>query len=96
MGELTVGAVGLAPLLEQGQDLGRFGVEQPVHRRPARCLVGQLPQGAAGNPAVRADLAEFQLVAGAAQCPACVDRVVEQAEQRRLSGHVDPLRDPAT
>jgi hypothetical protein len=27
---------------------------------------------------------------------ACVDRVVEQAEQRRLGGRVDRVRDPAT
>ncbi len=96
MGQLAMRAVGLGPLVEQGQDLGDFGVEQPVHRRPVRCLVGQLPQDAPRDPAVRANLAEFEFVAGAAQRPAGVDRVIEQAQQRRLGGRVDPVWDPAT
>jgi hypothetical protein len=61
--QLAMRTVGLAPVIEQGEDLGSFGVEQPVHRRPARCLVGQLPTKAAGDPAMRPYLAEFEFVA---------------------------------
>jgi hypothetical protein len=45
---------------------------------------------------MRPDLAEFQFLAGTAQRPAGVDRAVEQAQQRRLGGRIDPVRDPAT
>lgn len=45
---------------------------------------------------MRADLAEFELMAGAAHRPPGIDRVVKQAEQPGLGGRVDPVRDPAT
>lgn len=86
MSKLAMRAVDLAPLVEQGQDLGRLGVEQPMHRRPARRLVDQLPHGAPRDSAVRTHLAQPQLVAGAAQRPAGVDRVVKQAQQAVLAG----------
>ena len=89
-------AIGLAPLVEQRQDLSGFLVEQPMHRRPARRLVGQPPQSAPRHPAVCADLAEFEFVADAAYRPAGVEGVVEQAEQPGLGGRVDPVWDPAT
>lgn len=96
MGQLAMAAVGLAPLIEQSQDLGGFGVEQPVRGRSARGLIGQFPDRAARDPAVRAHLTEFQLVAGTAQRPARLDRAVKQAQQRRLGGRVDTVWDPAT
>ena len=96
MRELAMRAVGGPPLLEQRQDLGGLLIEQPVHRQPARRLVGQLPGRAAGDPAVRADLTKFQFVAGPPQRPAALDRGVEQLQQPCLGGRVHPQRDPAT
>ena len=80
MGQLAVAAVGLTPLVEQGQDLSGFLVEQPMYGRSAWAPVDQLPQGAAGDPAMRADLAELEFVAGATQRPAGLEGAVEQAE----------------
>ena len=47
--ELAVRAVGLAPLLEQRQDLGAPRSEQPVHRRPARRLSASSPRPRGGR-----------------------------------------------
>ena len=77
MGELAVRAVGLAPLVEQGQDLLGFLRAQPVHGRPARSLVGELPAGLACDPAVRASLGQVELTADAAQRPARVEGLTE-------------------
>ena len=41
-------------------------------------------------------LAELQRMACLAQCPTFIDRLVEQAQQRRLGGHVDTVWDSAT
>ena len=53
MGQLAVAAVGLTPLVEQGQDLSGFLIEQPMYGRSAWAPVDQLPQGAAGSPKLR-------------------------------------------
>jgi hypothetical protein len=42
VGQLAVGSVSFAPLVEERQYLGHLLIEQPMHRRPARRLVGQL------------------------------------------------------
>ena len=96
MRELAVAAVGLAPLVEQGEDLGHLLLEQPVPRGPARGPVGEPPLGPAGDPAVRPALGHLQLVTDPAQRPAGVDRLVEQVEQPGLGGRVHPVWDPAT
>jgi len=96
VGQLAVGSVGFAPLGEERQNLGHLLIEQPVHRRPARRLVGQLADGPAGQPAVRADFAELQFAAGAAQRPALIERLIKQLEQAGLGGRVEPARDPTT
>ena len=44
MSQLAMRTVGLALAIEQGEDLGSFGVEQLVHRRPARCLSANCPR----------------------------------------------------
>jgi hypothetical protein len=96
VGELAVRPVGLAPLVEQRQDLGGLGGEQTVHRGPARCLIGQPATGTAGDPPMRPPLDQLELVTGSAQRPAGLERLVDQVEQPRLGGRVDPGRDLAT
>ena len=96
MSELAVRPVGLAPLLEQGQDLLHFLSEEPVHRGPARSTVSELASGPAGEPAVRSDLAELQKRTGAADRPPCLDRVVDQVQQAGLGGRIDAAWDVAT
>jgi hypothetical protein len=96
VGELAVAAVGLTPLVEQGQDLGLLLGQQPMRRGPAGSLIRQLPARAATDPAVRPYLAELKFVTGPPDRPAAVERLVEQIEQSGLGGRVDPARDPAT
>jgi hypothetical protein len=48
--QLAVGAVDLAPRIEQPHDLGDLLLEQAVHRAAARGLVGELAGGAATQP----------------------------------------------
>jgi hypothetical protein len=77
VGQLAVAAVGLAPLVEQGQDLGHFVLQQPVHRGSARRQVDQLTPGPAGDPAVRPPRRQFQHLAGPAQRPTGIHRLFE-------------------
>ena len=96
MSELTVRAVGLAPLIEQGQDLGHLVGEQPVHRRRARRLVGQLATGPAADPPVGPPLGQLQHVADPTLRPAGIEGLPDQCEQPGRGGRVDPARNPAT
>ena len=96
MRELAVRPVGLAPLLEQGQDLLDFLSQQPVHRGPARSPVDQPATGPAGEPAVGTDLAELEHATGAADRPPGLDRVVDQVQQACLGGRIDAAWDVAT
>ena len=96
MGQLAVRAVGLAPFLEQRQDrLGLLG-EQAVHRGSTRRGISQAPHAAPGPPPVRTDLTELELVAGPPHRPAPRDGLVDQVQQSRLRGRLDPGRDRAT
>jgi hypothetical protein len=45
---------------------------------------------------MRPPLDQLELVAGPAQRPAGLERLVDQVEQPRLGGRVDPGRDLAT
>ena len=96
MGQLAVGSVSFAPLVEERRNLGHLLIEQPMHRRPARRPVGQLADGTARQPAVRADFPELQFATGAAQRPTLLERLIEQLQQAGLGGRVDPARDPTT
>jgi hypothetical protein len=89
-------AVGLAPLVIQRQDLGHLLGEQPVRGVAARGPVGQLSDRAAGDPAVRPHLAQLEHPTGRPHRPARLDGVVEQGQQPRLGGRIDPQRDLAT
>jgi hypothetical protein len=95
VGELTVAAVGLAPLVEQRQDLGLLLGQQPMRRRPARRFVGQLPAASPTDPTVRPHLAEFELVTDPAHRPAGVEGLVEQVERPALVA-ASTRRDSAT
>ena len=63
MGQLAMTAVGLAPLVEQGQDRSHLLLEQPVHRCAARRRVGQPALGSAVAPALRTPLGQLQYAA---------------------------------
>jgi hypothetical protein len=52
--------------------------------------------GPAADPAVRPPLGEVEFAARAAQRPAGIEGLVEQAEQPGLGGRVDPAWDSAT
>jgi len=80
VGQLAVAAVGLAPLVEQRQDLAFFFWQRPVHRRTSRCVIVELSAGAAGDPTVRAALGQVELAARAAQRPAGIKGLIEQTE----------------
>jgi hypothetical protein len=94
--QLAVRPVGLAPLIEQGQNLSGLLRQQPVHRCAAWDLVGELAAGPAGDPAVRANLTELQHPSSRADRPPAVESVIEQVQQAGLGGRVHPVRDPAT
>jgi hypothetical protein len=96
VGQLAVTAVGLPPLLEQGQDLIHLVLQQPVHRRPAGRRVGQPAADAAVQPAVRAPLRQLQRPARIAQRPVGRQCLVQQLQQLVLGGRIDPAGDPAT
>jgi hypothetical protein len=82
VGELAVAAVGLAPLVEQGEDLPGLLLQQPVHRRAAGSLVVQSATRSALKPSVGAAFGKLQVVTGPAQRPAGLQRLLEQVEQR--------------
>ena len=96
MRELAMRSVGLAPLLEQGEDLLGLLGEEPVHRGPARRPVGEPAAGSAGQPAVGPDLAELEHFAGASDRPARLDRFVDQVQQAGLGDRIDTAWDAAT
>ena len=60
------------------------------------CPLIQRPGVTAGHPAVHPQLTEFERVAGPAQRPAGIERLVNQIEQRCLGGRVDSAWDPPT
>jgi hypothetical protein len=96
VGELAVGAVDLAPLLEQPHDLGDLPVQQAVHRAPTRRVVGQLASGLPAQPPVDAQLVDLEHLAGGPHRPALFQGLLEQVQQSGLGGLVHPGRDPAT
>ena len=96
MGEFAVGPVELAPLVEQRQDLLGLLGQQPVHRGPARRLVGQLAAGSSGDPAVCPPLRQLHAPARPAQGPARLQGLIKQVQQGGLGGRADRVRDPAT
>ena len=96
MGELAVGPVDIAPLVEQGQDLGGLLGQDAVHRGPAGLGIGQFPVSPAGVPAVSTDLADPEHPARPAGRPTGLDGGVDQVQQPGLGDRVHPARDPAT
>ena len=81
MGEFAVGALGLAPLVEQGQDHLDLLRSQPMHPRPARGPVGKPSTCSAAGAAVRSPFGELEPVAGPSDRPAHLDGLGEQVEQ---------------
>lgn len=94
--ELAVRPVDLAPLVEQGQDLGRLLGQDAVHRGPARRAVAEAAAGSTGVPPVGTDLAQIEHCAGAPSCPTGIDGFVYEVQQFGLGGRVDPAWDSAT
>ncbi len=77
MGQLAVGAVDLAPVVEQRYDLGLLPLQQPVDRVAADGAVGQTVGGPSGAPTPRAPLGQLQGLAGAAVGPTVLDGPVD-------------------
>ena len=96
MRELAMRAVGLAPLVEQGEDLRGLLGEQPVHGCAAGALVVEGTALPTVQPSVGAAFGELQIVTGPPQRPSGLDSVVEKIEQRSLGGRVDTAWDLAT
>jgi hypothetical protein len=94
VGQLAVAAVGLAPLVEQGQDLALLFRQQPVHRRTGAGVI-QRPGPRAGHPALGAALGKLEDLAGRPVRPALRDGLGEQVEQAGFRVGVDPPRDGA-
>src|SRR6266536_3214154 len=67
MGELAVGPVDLAPLVEYGQDLSDLLVEQAMQRAAARTAIVELVCGQAPEPPVGPHRAKLQHLAGRAE-----------------------------
>jgi hypothetical protein len=96
VGELSVRAVHVAPLVVELHDLGHLVIEQAVQRAAAGGAVGQLAALSAPHPAVRPHLFELELTAGAGEAPAGVGGGVEQFQEGLLGGRIDSERDLAT
>lgn len=80
MGQLAMGPVDLAPLLEQGQNLGVFIGQDALDRAPAGRGVDQPATSPAAVPAMRTDLAELEDPAGAAMVqPASTDSSIKSS-----------------
>lgn len=60
------------------------------------CPIGQPTHGAAGDPTVRAHLAELKRRARRPYRPPLTDSMVEQGQQLGLGGRIDPGWDPTT
>jgi hypothetical protein len=80
VGELAVGAVDLAPLVEQPHDLGDLPVEQAMHRAATRPLIFELAGGAAAQPAVNPQLADLEHAAAGPPRPALPGGLLEQLQ----------------
>ena len=96
MGELAVGAVDLAPLVIEREDLGAFLGQDRVQRVAARHPVGQCLLGSAGIPTVRTNLTKVQHPGGAPQRPASCEGLIEQTEESGFGGRIDTTWDTAT
>ena len=96
MGQFAMRSVGLAPLVEQRQDLGGLLGEEPMNRRAARRFVGQPADGSSRDPAVGAHLTEGQFIAGLPQRPAGPQGVIDQLQQPGVGGRIDSAWDPTT
>ena len=94
MGELAVRQVP-PPLLEHRQDLGLLPGEQPVDRLVARGGVVEMACGLAMAPPPRPGPVELEHPADPPERPACLHRLVDQAQQDGLGGAVDSCRDRA-
>ena len=96
MRQFAVGPVDLGPRLEHGQDRVGLRFEQGVERGPAGFGVREASGAPSAIPPVRATLGQFQHPARGAHRPALLERVVDQAQQRRFRGRIDTRWDLAT
>ena len=86
MGELAVGAVDLAPLLGQVENLLDLLVQQAVDRAAASGPVGQRAGCPPGLPTIDPPLADLQHPAGSLRGEPLGDGLVDQPQQRVLGG----------
>jgi len=93
--ELSMGAVDIAPALEQLEDRGHLLGAQAVDRA-ARLAIAETVGIAPAPPPPRSTLVQLEIGAGAAVLPALSDGPVDQIQKLVLGGRVDATRDPAT
>ena len=86
MGELAVGAVDLAPLLGQVENLLDLLVQQAVDRAAASGPVGKRAGRPAGLSTIDPPLADLQHPAGSLSGEPLGDGLVDQHQQRVLGG----------
>jgi hypothetical protein len=84
VGELAVGAVDLAPLMEQPHDLGSLPGQQPMQRAATGPAVGQLVGGAAAKPSVGPHRAKLQHPAGGPELPTGRHGLLDQVQRPAL------------
>ncbi len=96
MRQLSMRAVDLAPLIEQGQDRLDLLSEQTMHRRPARSQVAQPTTLTSSEPTLRTPLGQVEHRARTTKCPPRSQGLVQRIEQAGLGGRIDSVRDPAT
>jgi hypothetical protein len=94
VGELAVGAVDLAPLGGQPQDLLDLLVQQALDHPAAGGPVRQCAGGAPGLPTVDPPLADLQHPAGSLGGEPLGDGLVDQLQQRLLGGGFHPWGTP--
>lgn len=84
-----------SPLVEQRKDLGLLPGQQTVGRVAARCSIIEGAGRLAVPPPPGSGAVKLEQPADAAERPAGVDGVFDQAEQDELGGAVNPSRDRA-
>jgi hypothetical protein len=96
VGELSVGAVDVAPLVVKRHNRRHLVGQQAVERVATGGPVLQLAGGPAPHPPISPVLGQLQLEARPPKAPARLDGIVEQTKQGLFGGRSDTARDRTT